>query len=106
MKPDQLCQNYPAAPTGLPWSILRPKRAVHSQMVSLNDARVWSAHLAAGTTLCCLQGICWVTQQGKLGDVILRSGEEMTLDKSTFVVVSALGQKGEIPVAEIRINLT
>jgi len=104
VKTDQLCQSLPSARAVFGWNILRRKPAVAStQSIAIKNDQVWSASLAAGSILRCMRGICWVTQRGQLQDVILCPGEEIMLDKSTFIVISALRQKNENAMAKIQI---
>ena len=43
-----------------------------------------------------LAGDVWITQQGKLRDIVLRSGEEFVVERPADTVVSALGGDARI----------
>lgn len=44
----------------------------------------------AGTDVCALGGIIWITQEGDQRDVILQPGERFTLDRSGLTLLVAL----------------
>ena len=64
---------------------------------------VWLAHgtplrlnNAAGRHLSVVSGVVWITQQGDLGDPVLKSGETFRFDRGGLALVTPLGGPAQV----------
>jgi hypothetical protein len=59
------------------------KNLKKNDLISLKSSR-------SGQSICCVDGMLWVTQQGDCGDRILNAGEKLCTNLPGLVIVQAL----------------
>jgi len=66
------------------------KIELHADTLDLQADQVLHLQDAAETTIVCLRGHVWITQEGDLRDIALEPGDAFTLDRPGMALTAAL----------------
>lgn len=70
----------------------RAGAAPRGKTIHLRDAQHLRLQDAAGCTIRSFRGSVWITQDGDIRDIVLQSGEAVTLDRNGTALLSPLGE--------------
>lgn len=59
------------------------------ETIDLQRGRILRLHRGAGKTVTARTGAVWITEEGRLDDVVLRPGESFTLGRRGLALVEA-----------------
>lgn len=66
------------------------QECVSERVVELAAHAAWSIDDAVGREVMCDRGTIWLTQEGDERDIVLKAGEQFTIDSGGRVVISGI----------------